>query len=120
MSKEHKTEALAIHCIDFRFQDQIQEHLEYVQSLKDFDRISWPGASKDFDNVSQAAALSIELHDPDEAYIYEHEDCGAYGEDNSMDAHRKNAYKLKAFLEEKKPNIIVTTLIATFAGIKEL
>ena len=120
MSKEHKTEALAIHCIDFRFQDQIQEHLEYVQSLKDFDRISWPGASKDFDNVSQAAALSIELHDPDEAYIYEHEDCGAYGNDNSEETHKENAEKLKEFLLGKKPQIKVTTLIATFEGMKAL
>ena len=120
MSKEHKTEALAIHCIDFRFQDQIQEHLEYVQSLKDFDRISWPGASKDFDNVSRAADISLKLHDPDQVYIYEHEDCGAYGKDNSEDSHRKNAYKLKAYLEEKKTGIQVSTFMATFSGIKEL
>ena len=120
MSKEHKTEALAIHCIDFRFQDQIQEHLEYVQSLKDFDRISWPGASKDFDNVSRAADISLKLHDPDQVYIYEHEDCGAYGKNNSEETHPKNAYKLKVFLQEKKPSVKVTTLIVTFDGIKAL
>ena len=120
MSAKHKTKALVIHCIDFRFQDRIQEHLVNVDSISKFDRISWPGASKDFDNVSRAADISLKLHDPDQVYIYEHDDCGAYGEDNSEDAHRKNAYRLKTFLQEKKPSIKVMTLIATFDGIKAL
>ena len=120
MSAKHKTKALVIHCIDFRFQDRIQEHLVNVDSISKFDRISWPGASKDFDNVRHAADISLKLHDPDQVYIYEHEDCGAYGEDNSEDAHRKNAYKLKAYLEGKKPQIKVNTFIATFSSIKEL
>src|SRR3989344_6557594 len=112
MSKEHKANALRIKCIDWRFAEAIASDTQARGLNGNSDEISWPGASKDFENVSKAAALSIELHDPDEAYIYEHEDCGAYGEDNSMDAHRKNAYKLKAFLEEKKPTMKVTTLIA--------
>ncbi|HLA03772.1 MAG TPA: hypothetical protein VJ065_00900 [Patescibacteria group bacterium] len=120
MSKEHKAHALRIKCIDWRFSEVIERD-SLARGLNGrSDDISWPGASSDFDNVSKATALSIKLHDPDQAYIYEHEDCAAYGEDNSIDVHRENAYKLKAFLEEKKPNIIVTTLIATFAGIKEL
>src|SRR3989338_7981793 len=120
MSKEHKAKALRIKCIDWRFSEIIENDSQARGLNGRSDDVSWPGASKDFDNVSQAAALSIELHDPDEAYIYEHEDCGAYGEDNSEDAHRTNAYKLKTYLEEKKPGIQVNTFMATFNGIKEL
>ena len=120
MSKKHKAKALRIKCIDWRFAEVIAIDAQARGLIGNSDEISWPGASKDFDNVSKAAALSIKLHDPDEAYIYEHEDCGVYENDNSLDAHRKNAYKLKAFLEEKKPSMKVTTLIATFDGIKEL
>jgi len=120
MSKEHKAQALRIKCIDWRFAEAIESDSQSHGLNGNSDEISWPGASKDFDNVSEAAALSIKLHDPDQAYIYEHEDCGAYGENNSINVHRKNAYKLKAFLQEKKPSIKVTTLIATFDGIKEL
>lgn len=84
------------------------------------DRIAWPGASKDLDNVSEAAKVSIRLHDPDHAYIYEHEDCGAYGNDNSLQTHRKNAQKLTDKLKDAKPSLEITCLIATFEGIKEL
>ena len=120
MSKEHKAKALRIKCIDWRFAEVIESDSQARGLNGRSDDISWPGASYDFDNVSKTAALSIKLHDPDEAYIYEHEDCGAYGEDNSINVHRENPYKLKAYLEEKKPSIKVTTLIATLDGIKEL
>ena len=120
MSKVHKAKALRIKCIDWRFAEAIANDAQARGLNGRSDDISWPGASKDFDNVSQAAALSIKLHDPDEAYIYEHEDCGAYADDNSFETHRENAYKLKSFIEETKPTIKVTTLFAAFEGIKEL
>ncbi len=120
MSKEHKARALAVHCIDFRFQKQIEDDLETRGLKNQFDRIAWPGASKDFDNVSKACKLSIRLHNPDLALIYEHEDCGAYGEDDSLEAHRTNANRLNVFLKESKPEIKVITLMVTFEGIKEI
>ncbi len=120
MSKEHKAKALRIKCIDWRFAEAIANDTQARGLNGNSDEISWPGASYDFDNVSRAAALSIELHDPDEAYIYEHEDCGAYGSEDSLENHTFYAKKLKTFLEEVKPPIKVTTLIATFDGIREL
>ena len=120
MSTKHKAKALIIHCIDFRFQKQIEDDLK-ARNLEDqFDRISWPGVSKDLINVSKSAEISIILHDPDEAIIYEHEDCGAYGDDNSLETHRKNANALKDCLEKIKPLIKVNTLFVTLDGIKEI
>ena len=120
MSVQHKARALAIHCIDFRFQKQIEDNLETRGLKGQFDRIAWPGASKDFTNVSQAAELSIKLHEPDDVLIYEHEDCGAYGQNNSEETHHKNAQRLKTFLEGIKPGVKVTTLMATFENIKAI
>ncbi|MBI2598834.1 hypothetical protein HYW40_01265 [Candidatus Curtissbacteria bacterium] len=85
-----------------------------------FDRISWPGTSKDFDSLKKAAAISLKLHDPDEVLIIEHEDCGAYGLDNSLETHRANAEKLAQALKEIKPSLKITLLIATLDGIKDL
>ena len=120
MSVKDKTKALAIHCIDFRFQKQIEKDLEKRGLLGQFDRIAWPGASRDFENVSKASELSIKLHNPVFAIIYEHEDCGAYREDNSPKTHRKNAQRLKTFLEGIKPGVKITTLMVPFEGIKKL
>jgi len=120
MSVKDKTKALAIHCIDFRFQKQIEKDLEKRGLFGQFDRIAWPGASRDFENVKKTAQLSIKLHNPDKIFIYEHEGCGAYGQDNSLNTHRKNAQRLKTFLKKTKPKIKITTLVATFEGIKKL
>ncbi len=120
MSKEHKAQALAISCIDFRFQEMIEEDLKNRHLNGNCDRISLPGASKDYDTVLDAASLSLKLHDPDQLYIYEHEDCSAYGQDNSEESHRQNAAKMATSLQEIKPSLDVTTLLATFDGIKPL
>jgi len=85
-----------------------------------FDRISWAGASKDLRDVKNNAAISLKLHNPDEVLIYEHEDCGAYGKDNSEKTHKNNAQKLADALKKIKPSLKVEILIATFNGIKPL
>lgn len=89
-------------------------------SYGEFDRIAWPGAAKDLDALKNAAAISLKLHDPDELIIYEHEDCGAYGQDNTINTHYKNAKKLSEELKKIKPSLKVDLKLATFNGIKRL
>lgn len=120
MPVKHKAQALAIHCIDFRFQVQFQKDLQERGLIGEVDPICWPGTTIDYDNVLHSAQLSLELHDPDELLIYEHEDCGAYGEDNSEATHRANAQKLAHALKETKPALQTTLLFQTFEEIKEL
>ena len=120
MTPVHKTKALAISCIDFRFQKIINQDLTDREFDGQFDRIALPGASKEHDFVIKACDVSIRLHDPDQVLIYEHQDCGAYDQDDSEENHRKNAQKLADSLKMIKPAIKVTTLLATFDGIKEL
>ncbi len=117
----HKAKILVIHCIDLRFQEMIDADVKQNASYGEFDRIAWPGASIDFENVKNSAIdVSLKLHQPDEVIIYEHEDCGAYGQNNAFETHKKNAQKLKEALIEASPDIKVTLKIATFEGIKEL
>lgn len=116
----HKAKLLVIHCIDLRFQEMTDEHVKKQANYGQFDRISWPGASIDFENVKNAAEISLKLHQPDEVIIYEHEDCGAYGEDNATDTHRQNAQKLAKSLKDQNSNLKVTLKIATFEGVKDL
>jgi len=85
-----------------------------------FDRISTPGVSTDFDTVDKFAKISLRLHNPDEVFIYEHEDCGAYGKDDSEEAHRVNAQRLADSLKTIKPQLKINTLIVTSKGISEL
>lgn len=117
----HKAKLLVIHCIDLRFQEAIDADVKSNANYGEFDRIAWPGASIDFENVKNAAVnVSLKLHNPEKVIIYEHEDCGAYGNDNAFEIHKKNAQKLGNALKEANPNLSVSTKIATFEGIKEL
>lgn len=120
MSVKHQAKALIVHCIDFRFQQQIEKDLQNRGLKGQFDRIAWPGASKDLANVKKAAGLSIKLHDPDQVLIYEHKDCGAYEKDDSVQSHQANALELAKSLKEVKPQLETITMIATFDGIKKL
>lgn len=120
MSVEHKTKAVAFTCIDFRFQQIINADLKKRGLEGKVDKISIAGTSKDFETVSHQAEISLRLHDPDQALIYEHEDCGAYDQDNSVEIHKANAQKLASSLKEIKPTLAVEILIAMFDGIKPL
>jgi len=119
MSLKHKAHALAIHCIDFRFQEMIDADLAKRGLNGNCDRIAWPGASKEADKVMEAAKISLRLHNPDKAVIYEHEDCGAYGKNNSLETHRNNAENLANRLKEIKSGIQVIPIMATSGGIRE-
>lgn len=120
MTVVHKAQALAITCIDFRFQEMVDEDIKKRHVNGHSDVIAWPGASKDFEKVFETAKLSLKLHDPNQVYIYEHEDCGAYGENNSQETHKQNAERLASSLKEFKPTLEITNLIATPNGIKPL
>jgi len=98
----------------------IDKHVKTHANYNEFDRISWPGTSKDFKNVKGATLISLKLHAPDMVIIYEHEDCGAYGEDNSIKTHKKNAKRLEKAIKTERASIKVKTMIATFDGVKEL
>lgn len=116
----HKAKILAIGCTDLRFQKIVDQDLQIRSHYGEFDRILWPGTSKDLRNVLSAALTSLKLHNPEEVLIYEHEDCGAYGDNNSETAHKSNATKLKKALLKEKPQLQVETLIATLQEIKDL
>lgn len=116
----YKAKLLIIQCIDLRFQKIIDKDVTKSTPYGQFDRIAWPGASKDIEALKGAASVSLRLHDPDELIIYEHEDCGAYGDDNSTNSHHQNAKKLSEELKKIKPSLKVDLKLATFNGIKEL
>ena len=116
----HICEALVVSCIDFRLQKKIQKWLSKNFKNKAYDYVGFAGASKDLKIILKQLDISVRLHKIKQVVLIHHEDCGAYGKDNSEDSHRKNAYKLKAYLEEKKTGIQVSTFMATFSGIKEL
>ena len=90
MSPSHSCKALVISCIDFRFITNQRDYLN-TSGLKDnYDLITVPGASLNIEKIEDSIDTSFKLHNPDEVYIFDHIDCGAYGKDNSEERHVKN------------------------------
>ncbi len=112
----HKADALVIHCIDLRFQESIQKFLESRELSGKFDRIAWPGTSKEAETVVQASEVSFRLHSPDKVILIEHEDCGAYGEDNRESTHKEKALALAHELKVLKSDIEVEIFMAMLDG----
>jgi hypothetical protein len=85
MKNQHACQALAIHCIDFRFQKDLNEYLE-DRFPGAYDRIAVAGGVKSLleDAASggfelDQCAVSYKLHHPKIILLFQHEDCGAYG-----------------------------------------
>ena len=82
--QQHKCQAVAVHCIDFRLQKQITEFLE-SKFLRGYDRIALAGGTKDLlengENsiIFKNLQISFHLHQPKTIVLIQHEDCGAYG-----------------------------------------
>lgn len=120
MKNTHKAKVLAISCIDFRFATVVRDFL-LNEGLKDsYDLITIPGASLGLEKITESILVSTSLHKPDSIYIFDHEDCGAYGDNNSPAIHLANLTKAKKILLEKHANKKVKIFIADRNKIKEL
>jgi len=120
MKKTHQAKVLVISCIDFRFITIIRNYLIDQGLGGKYDLITLPGASLNLEDATSSIATSITLHNPDEIYIFDHEDCGAYGEDNSNEKHVENLDKAKKYLSNKYPGRLIKVFIAYFNEIKEI
>ena len=136
----HKAKAVAVLCMDFRFQDKIQTWLKEHGYLGGTDEISIAGASRDLvkpmepwhkDYLILQLSLSVKLHDPDEILIFDHQDCGGYGQDATIptgldykeDKKRHIEFAKKAYevLKEKFPGKKIRMMYVPFEGdIEEL
>jgi hypothetical protein len=119
-SHDDSIAALIIHCIDYRFVSG-ERRFAKENSLKDsYDLIAYPGASKDIEKLTDAVGVSVRLHSPKKIMIVDHEDCGAFGSDNSLETHKTSLEKAKTLLQEKFPNLPVETYIAKFGVVESL
>ena len=120
MQSGHKCKAAVITCIDFRFVTKIASFLDGKSLNSNYDLITVPGASLNLDKIMETIETSIKLHEPDAIYVFDHEDCGAYGENNSRENHTANLAKAKKILSARYPQKEIKTYIAGFNAVEEI
>lgn len=91
----HKATNCIISCIDFRFQKKVIGWLNENNYIGNSDFIFIAGSSRDlvkptekahFEAAVRELTISIKLHNPDNIYIIDHQDCGGYASDNTIPA----------------------------------
>ncbi|MEZ0396773.1 MAG: carbonic anhydrase [Anaerolineales bacterium] len=106
MSK-HITQAIVVHCMDFRLQKHLDEWLQRELGHGQYDRLSLAGGVFDLDFVSRQVALSHRLHDIKQVLLINHEDCGAYGEAGSPERHAADLRAAKQRIQAEIPGLEV-------------
>ena len=120
MSPNQNCKALVISCIDYRFVSRVGDYLASENLQGSYDLITIPGASLNVGEAESSAKISFKLHEPEIVMIFDHEDCGAYGEDNSSERHIRNLTQAKDKIKSINPKVDVKTFIAGFEEVKEI
>lgn len=87
---DHACEAVIVTCIDFRFQEYINNWISQNFAPKTFDRVAIAGGVFDLDYVLKQVEISKRLHHIKKVILINHEDCGAYGEAGTPEKHAED------------------------------
>ena len=105
MERNHTCEAAIVSCIDFRFQRFIREWA--FENLEDrpHDYIALAGATKNLDTIKEQVDISARLHQIKNLYLTHHENCGAYGDESTLERHSQDLKKAREEISDKHPNL---------------
>ena len=106
---EHVTDAVVVHCIDFRFQKFLDIWLQENIKHGNYDRVSLAGGVFDFEYVMNQVEISNRLHKIKKVILINHEDCGAYGDAGNYERHKEDLEKAAIKLGEEFSHLDVET-----------
>lgn len=130
--KGHNAEALVIMCMDFRFENAVNQYVNEELGLKSHDLVAIAGASKslvdplqpaDRETILEQIALSIKLHHIPRVVLIDHADCGAYGGvkafgslEKEKEAQSENMRKAAALIRARHLGVRVDLIYANLSG----
>lgn len=112
----HTCSAVVLTCIDFRFQEYINNWIAENLELKSFDRVAFAGAVYDQEMAFKQVGISHRLHETKKAILINHEECGAYGAEGTPERHAADLKALKKRLLENIPGLEVDTFYLHLDG----
>lgn len=105
----HECEAIVVTCIDFRLQSYIDKWIQEHLNPGSFDRVAWAGGIKNLDAVMGQIDISRSLHHIKKVILINHEDCGAYGQESTLEKHSEDLKTARIRINELYPDLIVKT-----------
>lgn len=115
----HSCDTAIVTCIDFRFQEYINNWISENFSPKSFDRIAIAGGVFDLDYVLRQVDISFRLHHIKKVILVNHEDCGAYGEAGTAEKHAEDLKNAAAKIKERYPDLEVVSYYLHLDGTFE-
>ena len=116
---EHTCEVVVVHCMDSRLQKPINDWLQRRFGLSDYDRISLAGGVFELDFILKQVEISYRRHKIRKAILVNHENCSAYGEDNTPERHAVDLRKAEARIKVEIPQLDVELYFLHLTGIFE-
>lgn len=123
---DHKAESIIVTCIDFRLQEVINKWVAENFAPKTFDRVALAGGVKNLEIIMEQIDIAHRLHQIKKVVLINHEDCGAYGQENFPDTeaeqntHSQDLKTAKEKVKEKYPDLEVSTFFLHLDGTFEL
>lgn len=105
----HTCEAVIVTCIDFRFQEYINNWISENFQPKTYDRVAIAGGVFDFNCVLKQVEISKRLHRIKKVVLINHEDCGAYGETGTAEKHADDLKNAASKIKNQYPDLEVAT-----------
>lgn len=119
----HRAHSCLITCMDFRFVERIHQYFQKNQRLAGlYDHVSlaggakslvWPDMPSDKELVLRHIELARKLHYIVEVILVNHQNCGAYGDQDSQVQHETDLRKARKVIQEIFPELKVRLFYAT-------
>lgn len=104
---DHFCEAIIVSCIDFRFQQYIDQWIQQYFGVKNHDRVAFAGGVKSLETILGQIEISHRLHHIKKVVLINHEDCGAYGQEGTTQKHTEDLTNAKNKIKEQFPSLEV-------------
>lgn len=101
---DHFCQAIVVSCMDFRLRKYLNDWTDRTIT-KGYDLVTIAGGVKNYSFVLEQIVISVKLHGTSEAYLINHEDCGAYGKAGTYKKHQKDLLFAKKIISERFPTL---------------
>lgn len=111
----HSCQAIVVSCMDFRLRKYLNGWTD-KNIIGGFDLVTIAGGVKNCSFILEQIGISVRLHRIKEAYLINHEDCGAYGKTGTYKKHQKDLLLAKKMIAKKFPKLQVSLFYLKLDG----
>ena len=114
--QKNLTDAVIVHCIDFRLQAHLNRWLDENVGTGNFDRVALAGGVREFETVFKQIQTAERLHEVKHIILVNHEDCGAYGAEGTFERHNADLHVARERIRRVYPDLRIKTLFLYLDG----